>query len=208
MTIFTSFVVPGMAFGLSAGLSPGPLLTLVISETLRYGIAGGVRVAIAPLLTDVPIIGVTILLLSQLSNVKPVLGVISLIGALYLFYLGYESFCFKGMELDLGTVKPRSFQKGLIANLLNPNPYLFWLSIGGPLTIKASHQGVLPVFSFVAVFYLLLVGSKVALAVIVGKSGKFLKNTYYVLTVRILGGILFLFGFLFLKEGMIYLNIP
>jgi threonine/homoserine/homoserine lactone efflux protein len=42
--IFTTAVV----FGLSAGLSPGPLLTLVIAETLKRGIAAGIRIAVAP----------------------------------------------------------------------------------------------------------------------------------------------------------------
>jgi len=207
MTMLVTFLIPGIAFGLSAGLSPGPLLTLVITETLKHGIRAGVRVAIAPLLTDLPIVGVTLLLLSQLSDAKPVLGVISLIGGIFLLYLGVESFTFKGIGADISNTRPRSYQKGILANFLNPSPYLFWLSIGGPLMIKAFEQGILPVFSFVAGFYLLLVGSKVVLAVMVGKSRKFLKSGIYVHTVRVLGIVLVGFSCLFLREGLAYLGI-
>ncbi|MCX9013779.1 MAG: hypothetical protein OIN89_03135 [Candidatus Methanoperedens sp.] len=50
-----TFLVSGMIFGLTSGISPGPLLTLVISETLKNGSSGGMKVAVAPLITDIPI---------------------------------------------------------------------------------------------------------------------------------------------------------
>ncbi|UCD33501.1 MAG: hypothetical protein JSV38_06465 [Desulfobacterales bacterium] len=46
----------GVMFGLSAGFAPGPLLTLVITQTLRHGIKEGILTASAPVLTDAPII--------------------------------------------------------------------------------------------------------------------------------------------------------
>lgn len=49
------FLTIGAALGLSAGLAPGPLLTLVISETLQHGVKSGVKVALAPVITDLPI---------------------------------------------------------------------------------------------------------------------------------------------------------
>ena len=54
----------GIGLGLAAGISPGPLLTLVISTTLERGFRAGTRIAIAPLITDAPIIVVTLLILS------------------------------------------------------------------------------------------------------------------------------------------------
>ncbi len=38
----------GIILGLSAGLAPGPLLTLVIAATLRRDAAAGIRVALPP----------------------------------------------------------------------------------------------------------------------------------------------------------------
>jgi threonine/homoserine/homoserine lactone efflux protein len=50
------FLSAGTLLGLAAGFAPGPLLVLVISETLRHNIKAGIKVSIAPLITDVPII--------------------------------------------------------------------------------------------------------------------------------------------------------
>jgi len=46
----------GLMLGLTAGVAPGPLLTLVVSQTLRYGVREGIKIAIAPIFTDLPII--------------------------------------------------------------------------------------------------------------------------------------------------------
>jgi threonine/homoserine/homoserine lactone efflux protein len=46
----------GTLLGLAAGFSPGPLTVLVIGETLRHGLRSGLQVAIAPILTDIPVI--------------------------------------------------------------------------------------------------------------------------------------------------------
>jgi len=46
----------GIAFGSAGGLSPGPTMTLVVAQTLRHGLREGLKVAIAPLLTDAPIV--------------------------------------------------------------------------------------------------------------------------------------------------------
>jgi threonine/homoserine/homoserine lactone efflux protein len=37
MTDMLEFLVSGILFGLATGTSPGPLLALVFSETLKYG---------------------------------------------------------------------------------------------------------------------------------------------------------------------------
>ena len=50
------FMTSGIVLGLSGGLSPGPLTALVISQTLRFGARGGMLVALAPILTDAPLV--------------------------------------------------------------------------------------------------------------------------------------------------------
>jgi len=197
-----SYLVSGVVFGLSAGLSPGPLLTLVISETLKYNAAEGIKVALSPLFTDIPIILFIILVLSRLTEVLPLLGAISLGGGLFIAYLGYESIRFKGAEVELSSVPPHSLRKGVAANFLNPAPYLFWLSVGAPMLLKAMGDHPAGAIVFVSVFYLLLVGSKVLIALAVGKSRSFLKSDYYVLAIRGLGIVLFGFALLFFRNGL------
>ena len=196
-----TFLFSGVVFGLSAGLSPGPLLTLVISETLKHDIKEGIKVSIAPLLTDLPIVLITILVLSRLSNMLPALGVVSLLGCAFLTYLGFESITFRGVDIEVAQVKPHSVKIGVITNFLNPNPYMFWFTIGAPLVLKALKIGLLSASLFILGFYVFLVGSKVLVAVVVGKSRFFLKSRNYIYTIRFLGVILLVFAILFLKDS-------
>ena len=71
-----NFLAMGSILGLSAGFAPGPLLTLVISETLQHDIRAGVKVALAPIVTDLPIIMLTLFILVKLSGFHKVLGII------------------------------------------------------------------------------------------------------------------------------------
>ncbi|MDZ7763868.1 MAG: hypothetical protein U5K00_05510 [Melioribacteraceae bacterium] len=78
---FISLLIAGLTLGFSSGLSPGPLLALTISETLKYGTKTGMKVASAPLLTDTPIVVGAIFLLSELKELDNILAIISIIGA-------------------------------------------------------------------------------------------------------------------------------
>jgi threonine/homoserine/homoserine lactone efflux protein len=50
------YLTQGTLLGLAAGVAPGPLLVLVVTETIRHDTVAGVKVALAPMITDVPII--------------------------------------------------------------------------------------------------------------------------------------------------------
>lgn len=202
MILELTFLFSGTVFGLSAGLSPGPLLTLVISETLKHGIREGVKVAIAPLISDLPIVLAAMFLFSRLSDMKPALGMIFLSGSLFLAYLGYESLVFKGFDADIRQTEPQSLKKGIVANFLNPSPYLFWISVGSPEMLKALKINAFSAAGFILCFYLFLVGSKILLAVIVGKSRVFLKSSHYILSIRFLGIILLIFAVFFFRDAL------
>lgn len=200
-------LVAGVVFGLSGGISPGPLLTLVISETLNHGVGAGVRVAMAPLITDLPIVGVVLLVLSRLTDVEPVLGVVSILGSVFLGVLGLRGVAFRGADIEREGPAHRSLAKGVTTNFLNPSPYLFWSTIGGPTVVKTAAQGISIAVGFVAVFYVMLVGSKVAIAVAVGRSRRLLHSSAFVWLNRGLGAVLLVFSALFLRDGLRYLSV-
>jgi threonine/homoserine/homoserine lactone efflux protein len=197
-----SFLTTGTILGLSAGIAPGPLLALVISETLRHGLKAGVKVALAPIISDIPIVALTLYLLAKLSAFHIILGTVSFLGGFVLLYMGYESLVTQGANLSFRRLKPQSFKKGIIVNVLNPHPYLFWVSIGGPATMKAWDQSVIAAMAFIGGFYLLLVGSKILLAVLVGRYRSFLTGHIYTYTMRVLGLILWIFALLLFRDGM------
>ena len=201
-----AFIISGFLLGLS-GLIPGPLFTLVVSETLKHGIKEGIKISASPLITDLPIILITILIFSRLSGTDHVLGIIAFTGSAFLIYLSYESLSFRGSVTDSGSQKSHAVRKGIIANFLNPSPYIFWFSIGAPTVVKAYKEGVLYALIFVIIFYSTLVGSKVIIALITGKSKNFLSSSYYVYLIRFLGVVLLFFAVIFIRSGLRYFGI-
>ena len=196
------FLSIGLVLGLSAGFSPGPLLMLVISETLHHGTRSGVKVALSPVITDLPIILVTLLLLVKVSGYHDILGVISLAGGLFVLYTGYESIRTRPVRLDLPREQPKSLRKGVLTNFLSPHPYLFWVTVGAPVLTKSLSIGLAPFFAFIGSFYLSLVGAKIVLAIAVGRSKVFMSSRLYLYTMRFLGILLALFAAMLFREGL------
>lgn len=197
------YLFSGVVLGAAAGVSPGPLLALVISETVRHSKKEGILVAAAPLITDVPIVGLSIFVLAKLSSSNLILAVISLAGAGFIGYLAWESLKVKGLEVDPVQVKVQSLRKGLITNLLSPHPYIFWGTIGAPTVLSAWRTNRAAAILWVGGFYLLLVGAKVAIALMVDRSKGFLKSTAYIWVIRILGVVLLGFAVLFVRQGIV-----
>ena len=200
------FLSTGITLGLSAGFSPGPLSTLVISHSLRHGTKEGLKVAIAPFFTDVPIVLVSIFVLAQLRDSHTAFGLISLLGAAVLFYLAYESFRADQVKVELGSAEARSLGKGALVNFLSPHPYLFWLTIGGPKVVEAWAQSPLKAAGFLGGFYVCLVGSKMLMAFIAARSKELLAGKAYRYVMRILGAALLILALVLLKEGLVFLQ--
>ncbi len=201
------FLLIGLVLGLSAGISPGPLLTLVIAETLRYGVGAGIRVAITPIITDLPIILLTLLLLTRLADYAWLLGLISLSGGVVLLIMGLDCLKVEGAMPEGGAVPANSLIKGILANLLNHHPYLFWFSIGAPLMTQALRQSTAALLGFIAGFYLLLVGSKVILAVMVARSAAIMSGKVYSYVMRSLGAMLGLLAIVLFYDGFRLLGV-
>ncbi|MCG8688886.1 MAG: LysE family transporter [Desulfobacterales bacterium] len=196
------YLIMGLVLGLSAGLSPGPLLTLVISETLSQGVAAGIRVALAPLISDLPVVVLSLAVLSKLSDFNQVLGIISLVGGAVILKMGISGLRTSGVVLESEDRISNPLLKGVMVNILSPHPYLFWISVGAPATGKAWSLSPAAAVGFVGSFYLLLVGSKLVLALVVGRTRSFLTGRVYIYTMKTLGLILCALAVLLSWEGI------
>jgi threonine/homoserine/homoserine lactone efflux protein len=188
--------------GLSAGVSPGPLFALVVSQAVRHGAREGMKVAVVPLLTDLPIILSMVFLMDRIGDYRPALGVVSIAGSLFLFRLAYDSFRQGPPDASPCADAPNSLRKGILANLLNPHPYLFWATVGTPMLLKGWGEGGGSSAAFAAGFFCCLVGSKLVLAAVAARSRGRVGGRGYRLLMRILGVLLALFAVLLLKDGM------
>lgn len=195
------YLTIGIILGLSAGFAPGPLLALVISETLEHDIKSGIKVSLAPVITDLPIIIITVYVFSQLSNFHNILGIVSLIGGCFVLFLGYQGMRTKGTQINIQEQKSRSLTKGVITNALSPHPYLFWLSVGAPIMARALSVNIFAAVAFIGGFYIFLVGSKVLLAILTGKSKAFLSSDVYIYIKRLLGLVLSVLALLLFIDG-------
>ncbi|MFN2290596.1 MAG: LysE family translocator, partial [Anaerolineae bacterium] len=172
----------GLSMGLSAGISPGPLLALVISASVRSGLAGGLRVALAPFVTDLPIILLAVLLAGSLP--PEALRWVGTVGGLVVIWMGIEAVrSARDAALPEGVGdrddSRRELWRGVAVNALNPHPYLFWATVGGPALVSGYRVSPWYVLAFLAPFYLVLVGSKMIVAWVVSRRAGGLSLDWY-----------------------------
>ncbi|MCU0483408.1 MAG: LysE family transporter [Chloroflexi bacterium] len=197
------YLATGILLGLAAGFAPGPLMALVLAQAVRFGTREGLKVAIAPLITDIPIVALATALVGLAAGaVGGLLGAISLAGAVFVAWLGVESVRTTGVEAGRPDEAPRSWSRGALVNALSPHPYLFWVTVGAPVLIRAWGESAIAAAAFLAGFYACLVGAKMLLAVIGGASGGRLRGGAYRAVMVVLGALLLLFAARLAWEGL------
>ncbi len=197
-------LLAGLSIGLAAGVSPGPLQTLVVTSTLKRGFGAGWRVAMAPLVTDVPIVALAVLAVGALPDAfvrgLGIAGGVVVIGFGF-WELRSASHPLEPLEAtsagDVGDL-----WRGAAVNALSPHPWVFWVVAGAPLFVRAWEAAPWRALSFVGGFWLALIGAKVALAGVVAVGRHRLSDTSR-RTLILAGGILLIIGGLVLvAEGL------
>lgn len=200
-TAVLAAVTAALILGLTGGLLPGPLLTAVLSQTLRHGAREGIRTSLAPLLTDGPIIVLLLLFLRELARFRPLLGAIAFAGAAYLLWMAWESWTTRLPEPTAAPAEPHSLLRGALVNFANPNMYLFWITVGIPTLTKAWSASVLAAVAFIVVFFTCLVGSKIAIVLVVAHSRAAIEGRWYRLAMRGLAAMLVVYAALMARDG-------
>jgi threonine/homoserine/homoserine lactone efflux protein len=192
-----TFLVLGAGMGLVAGISPGPVLTMVVLETFRGGWGRGAAVAAGPLLADGPIIVTAVLLLANLP--AGFLPAVSLVGGIFLLYLGATTLLSARRPIRSEAATPGGgLLKGLLARSLSPNPYLFWFLVGGPLLVQAGPDR----WWFLLGYYTTIVGSNVMLALALHRWVGRLSQRVYRALLLVTGGLLMVYGLLLSGRGL------
>jgi threonine/homoserine/homoserine lactone efflux protein len=177
----------GVSLGWAAGISPGPLFALVVTTAIQKGTAAAIRVAVAPLITDAPVVALTVAVLSAVPD-RVVRG-LGIVGGVYLVWLGSQEIraAFAspvGVDDSSGTT---DLWRGALTNVLNPQMWTFWIAVGAPIVATAASPAAAA--SFLFGFYTLLVGSKVVLAVAIGASRERLLDSGRMRALGVLGGV-------------------
>jgi threonine/homoserine/homoserine lactone efflux protein len=154
-----SYILQGIVFGFAAAVQPGPMQAYIILQTLKHGWQRTLVLAIVPLLSDLPIILLVVVILKAIPSAW-VIG-LRFIGGAFLLFLALNAVrTIRALrdetELSKGS-QPRGLPQAVLINLLNPNPYLFWGLVSGPILIEGWKQNPAFGIAFVAAFYAVLV---------------------------------------------------
>lgn len=167
------YFLQGITFGFAAAVQPGPFQTYLISQTVSHGWKRTLPAVLAPLLSDGPIILLVLMALVRLPDV--VLQILRLAGGVFIIYLAFEAFkTWRRFDSasQVNTRGPQSLLKATFVNLLNPNPYLFWSLVGGPLLLAAWREAPILAFALLGGFYLILIGGMGLGVIAVGATGR------------------------------------
>jgi len=149
------YLIQGITFGFAAAVQPGPLQTYLMSRALHDGWRRTLPAALAPLVSDGPIILLALLVL----NTVPLWWerVLQGAGGLFLLYLAYGTFKlwrdFMPHDEHPAESARMSLMKAAVINILNPNPYLGWMLVLGPLLMKGWREAPLNGIALVIGFY-------------------------------------------------------
>jgi threonine/homoserine/homoserine lactone efflux protein len=159
-----TYVILGITLGFAAGVQPGPFQTFLISRTLQLGWRTALPAAFAPPLSDVPAITLALVLLSSLPAAAQ--NVLYFVGGFFLLFLAYSAFnSFRRYTLNRVNLLDsgrQSFFKAVGLNLVNPNPYLFWSLVTGPLLLQGWREAPINGMALVLSFYAAIISTSVA----------------------------------------------
>ena len=99
-------------------------------------------------------------------------------GALFLAKMGVDCFTLDPPDFNAEPGAPSgSLLRGVITNLLNPNAYVFWFLIGGPLMASAVQEEWLAPVAYALSFLLTLMLTKAVVAYAVHKASNGISET-------------------------------
>jgi threonine/homoserine/homoserine lactone efflux protein len=158
--------------------------------------------AAAPIFTDGPLIIVSLFLAGWMATQPSVLFSISLLGALFLTKMGLECFTLEAPDPDnTDTDASGSFKRGVVTNLLNPNVYMFWFLIGGPLMASAAEQEPLAPILYAICFLITIILVKASIAWLFVGGGTWLSPRKYRIAMVICGLAMLAFAVSFVYQA-------
>jgi threonine/homoserine/homoserine lactone efflux protein len=158
------YLMLGAGLAFAAAVQPGPFQTFLVSETVTRGWRRTWTAAFAPLLSDAPIVTVALLVLTRIP--QGMVRFLHLAGAVLLFYLAWCAWrSWRRGEVDdepAAGGERRTVFKAALVNFLNPNPWLGWSLVMGPLFLEgyreAPGRGAALIVGFYATMAASLIG--------------------------------------------------
>ena len=149
MSVGGAGVGAAFALGFALGAAPGPVQLLILSETAKRGLEGGLRVMLGANLT---LFGILVILALGFASLEPGPGVIrtlQVVGGSFLVWIGVvelrsirdeaRSTVDAPSQRAVARLGPTS--KGVAAVLLNPGAWIFFATTASALMANATSDG-------------------------------------------------------------------
>jgi threonine/homoserine/homoserine lactone efflux protein len=171
----TFYFLQGATLALTAAIMPGPFQAFLLSRALSAGWRRTLPAALAPLVTDGPILAMALLALTHTP--AWFLQGLRIAGGFLILYLAkgvYELLKSAPRSLTQHSVgrHGRSLLDAVAINALNPNPYIFWGVVGGPLVLSGWRISPGVGAGFLAGFYGTFVASVGVQVILFAGAGK------------------------------------
>ena len=164
-----AYLALGVGYGFAAAVQPGQLQAYLVSQTVTNGWRRTIPAAFAPLVSDAPIVCLVLLVLTRVAAI--LVRVLQCAGGVFLLYLAYGALhAARHYEEAVSRPSPArvTFVRAVLLNFLNPNPYIAWTLILGPLLVGAWREAPIRGVTLVAAFYLTMVFSMAGMVVLLG----------------------------------------
>ena len=164
------YIVQGVGYGFSAAVIPGPFQTFIISQSLTRGWKKTVIAALAPLVSDGPIIALCLFVLNQV----PVWfeRVLYIAGGLFILYLAFGAYkAWKDFDPNISNMETgtgQSLSRAVLMNFLSPGPYIYWSLVTGPILLRGWRETPFNGIAFLAGFYITIVSGLVGIILLFG----------------------------------------
>ncbi len=162
----------GATLGFGAAAQPGPFQAYLLAQSSRNGASRTLPVALVPLVSDPPVIAVVLAVLAQVP--AGFLRVLQVAGGGVVLWLGAGALRAAAREAGPPSAgePPRGFVRAIAVNFTNPNAWIFWSLVGGPILAAAWREDPARALAFLAGFYLLLVGGNAVLVLVAGQASR------------------------------------
>ena len=200
-----SFLTQGIVLGLYSAVLPGPFQAFLLSQILKNGWKRTLPLGLIPLVTDGPIMLTLFLVLAQLPDWFT--SGLRIFGGLFILYLAWDAFRTSKQQEVPSTIKDEispkqsGFLKGFTMNLLNPNVYIFWGTIGVPTILSGWEVKPTYGLAFIIGFYLTMIPMILLWIVVFGRLGQ-LKPAFTTNLARIIVLLLCIVGLSMLYNGV------
>jgi len=197
-------ILMGAGLGLVAGLIPGAFSTLVATTALERGLRPGLKVALIPLATEMPVMLAAVFVLTRLP--VEAFRWIGMAGGVLLVFMAWK------ILRDARGADPLSaeaqahgghFLRVALFGLMSPGPWAFWFFVGAPLLLGRWRVSPGHGLLFLATFMICFIGAMLLLAWGVASGRRFLNVTWYRRTLRGAGAVLALAGVILVWQSWV-----